>query len=57
MSSATVKLDDGALPPIKIQDVKAARVLASEITQSGARLFDMLAYEAKERYAPVLRTA
>lgn len=49
MSTATARLDDSAIAPVKVQDVKAARVLASEITQSGARLFDMLAHEAKER--------
>lgn len=32
-------------PPIKMQDVKTARTLASEITQSGAKLFDLLELE------------
>lgn len=36
-------------PPIKVQDVKVARGLASEITQSGAKLYDLLASEAAER--------
>jgi clusterin-associated protein 1 len=36
-------------PPIKTQDVKAARVLASDITQSGAKLFDLLETEAQDR--------
>jgi hypothetical protein len=49
VQTAGVKLDDTPLPPIKIQDIKAARNLASEITQSGARLFDMLAFESTER--------
>jgi clusterin-associated protein 1 len=42
--------DDNVVPPpIKTQDVKFARVLASEITQSGAKLFDLLENEATER--------
>jgi clusterin-associated protein 1 len=36
-------------PPIKIQDVKVARTLASEITQSGAKLYDMLQIEITEK--------
>jgi Clusterin-associated protein-1 len=43
-------MDDNVVVPIKVQDIKAARILASEITQSGAKLFDMLAFEASERY-------
>jgi hypothetical protein len=30
--------------------VKAARLLASDITQSGAKLYDLLANEVNERY-------
>jgi len=41
--------DDVVPPPIKILDVKAARGLASEITQSGAKLFEMLEHEVKNR--------
>jgi len=37
-------------PPIKVQDVKTARILASEITQSGAKLYDLLASEISERF-------
>jgi len=41
--------DDTPPPPIKMQDVKTARVLASEITASGAKLYDLLEGEATER--------
>lgn len=42
--------DNDPIPlPIKVQNVKAARILASEITQSGAKLFDLLANEINER--------
>lgn len=36
-------------PPIKTQDVKSARILASEITQSGAKLYDLLETETTDR--------
>lgn len=36
-------------PPIKAQDVKSARVLASEITQTGAKLYDLLETENTDR--------
>ena len=36
-------------PPIKMQDVKTARQLASDITQSGAKLHDLLENEYAER--------
>ena len=36
-------------PPIKMQEVKTARQLASDITQSGARLYDLMENEATER--------
>jgi clusterin-associated protein 1 len=36
-------------PPIKILDVKSARGLASEITRTGAKLFEMLEGEMKNR--------
>lgn len=42
-------LDDTPQPPIKIQEVKAARTLASEITQGGAKLYDLLSAETKNR--------
>lgn len=42
-------VEEAVPPSIKIQDIKGARVLASEITQSGARLYDMLAVEKEER--------
>jgi len=48
-SISTKLLDDTPPAPIRIQDVKSARVLASDITQSGAKLFDMLAGEKEER--------
>jgi len=41
--------DDTPPPPIKLQDVKTARLLASEITASGAKLYDLLEGEAQER--------
>lgn len=41
--------NDPPPPPIKVQEVKASRTLASEITQSGAKLFDHLANELNER--------
>jgi clusterin-associated protein 1 len=53
---ATVKgaagvLDDenSSPPPIKAQEVKMARTLASEITQSGAKLSDCIAHETADR--------
>ncbi len=36
-------------PPIKVQEVKITRALASEITQSGAKLSDCLAHETQDR--------
>lgn len=36
-------------PPIKVQDVKTARQLASDITQTGAKLYDLMENEATER--------
>ena len=47
--STNTSLDDAPPPPIKIQDVKAARTLASDITQGGAKLYDLLSAEAKNR--------
>jgi len=41
--------EDSAPPPIKIQEVKAARTLASEITQSGAKLSDYLSHEVTDK--------
>ena len=35
--------------PIKLHEVRAARQLASEITQTGAKVYDLLANEATER--------
>ena len=43
-------LDLDTMPqPIKLGDVRAARQLASEITQTGAKVYDLLANEAQER--------
>lgn len=36
-------------PPIKVQDVKLARQLASDLTQSGAKLYDLLETEVVDR--------
>jgi hypothetical protein len=44
-----ISVDDSPLPPIKVQEVKAARTLASEITQGGAKLYDLLTVEQKNR--------
>ena len=41
--------DEAIPPPVKVQDVKTSRVLASDITQSGAKLFDLLATETTDR--------
>jgi clusterin-associated protein 1 len=41
--------DESLPPPIKVQDVKLARSLASEITQSGAKLYDLMENENSER--------
>ena len=41
--------DDQIPPPVKVQEVKLARTLASDITQSGAKLFDLLASEVTDR--------
>jgi hypothetical protein len=40
---------DHVPPPIKVGDVKMTRQLASEITQSGAKLYDLLENEVNER--------
>lgn len=41
---------DGINPPnIKLQDVKTIRSLASDITQSGAKLYDLLESESIDR--------
>ena len=48
-SSAPLK-DEAIPPPIKIQDIKLSRSLASEITQSGAKLFDLLSSEITDRH-------
>lgn len=42
-------LDENIPPPIKVQDVKVARTLASEITQIGAKLSDLLQNESSDR--------
>ena len=48
--SKSKKPEDEAIPPpVKVQDVKTSRMLASDITQSGAKLFDLLATEALDR--------
>lgn len=41
--------EDTTPPPIKIQEVKQARTLASDITQSGAKLSDFLAHEVNDK--------
>ncbi len=41
--------EDTTPPPIKIQEVKQARLLASEITQSGAKLSDFLGHEVNDK--------
>lgn len=48
--TSSLPLDDDTVPPpIKILDVKAARGLASEITQSGAKLYEILEHEVTNR--------
>lgn len=45
-----VSLDEETTPPpIKVQEVKLARGLASDITRGGAKLFDLLATEAADK--------
>lgn len=41
--------EDVSPPPIKVQDVRAARTLASDITQIGAKLYDLMESETQER--------
>eukprot|EP00601_Ochromonadales_sp_CCMP2298_P027517 CAMPEP_0173282396 /NCGR_PEP_ID=MMETSP1143-20121109/6789_1 /TAXON_ID=483371 /ORGANISM="non described non described, Strain CCMP2298" /LENGTH=418 /DNA_ID=CAMNT_0014219947 /DNA_START=166 /DNA_END=1422 /DNA_ORIENTATION=- len=41
--------EEGVPPPIKMQEVKVARQLASDITQSGATLYDLMENEADDR--------
>ena len=48
-SAAKKVFEETVPPPIKMQDVKAARQLASDITQSGAKLYDLLENENTER--------
>lgn len=48
-SAAKKNFEETVPPPIKMQDVKAARQLASDITQSGAKLYDLLENEHAER--------
>lgn len=48
--TSSAPMDDVEVPPpIKILDVKAARGLASEITQSGAKLYEILEHEITNR--------
>lgn len=50
IKSVSSSTDDINIPhPVKVQEVKVARTLASDITQSGAKLFDFLATEATDR--------
>ncbi len=49
-TSQNAEKEEAVPTPIKVQDVKAARVLASDITQSGAKLYDLLANEVADRY-------
>jgi siderophore synthetase component len=58
VQSKNKKPEDEKVPaPVKVQDVKTARTLASEITHSGAKLFDLLATESidKQERARALR--
>ena len=48
-SISNKNIDETIPPSIRVQDIKAARVLATDITQSGAKLYDLLAIEKKER--------
>lgn len=48
-STSRDAVDDTPPPPIKIQEVKGARALASEITQAGAKVYDLLSAETKNR--------
>lgn len=48
-SISNKNIDETVPPSIRVQDIKAARVLASDITQSGAKLYDLLANEKTER--------
>jgi hypothetical protein len=48
-SASKKNFEDTVAPPIKMHDVKAARQLASDITQSGAKLYDLLENENTER--------
>jgi clusterin-associated protein 1 len=49
-STAAKKFEEeGVPPPIKMQEVKTARQLASDITQSGATLYDLMENEADDR--------
>ena len=47
--SAALDVDDDIPPPVKIQEVKATRGLASEITQSGVKLSDYLENEQQDK--------
>lgn len=49
-SSTKPPKEESVPTPIKVQDVKQARTLASDITQSGAKLYDLLANEVADRY-------
>jgi hypothetical protein len=49
-NSRQANSDDAPPPPIKVQEVKAARALASDITLRGAKLYDLLSTEVSERY-------
>ncbi len=48
-STVVAAVEDSPPAAIKVQEVKAARTLASDITQKGAKLFDLLATEATDR--------
>lgn len=39
-----------APPKIKVQEVRLARTLASEITQLGAKLYDLMEHEVNDRF-------
>jgi len=43
------EVEENTPPPIKVQEVKTSRGLASEITRGGAKLYDLLATEAADK--------
>ena len=47
------KVDGGAMPTAKLTDIKATKKLASDITESGAKLYDLLQREKELRKARI----